>query len=904
MILVGRDAVEALALETGRPLWRRPLEAGVSPSGRGILTAERLFLPLDAPEVIEIALADGTVAGRSPARGGAVPGNLVAYRGEVISLGVDAIDVFHQAAALEERVETASRERPAPAWAAVWEAQLALDRGAVRDGLLRLREAVAADPARQPPDALAAALAFALRRDFTAALPTWRDCLPATGLPPAARSAMRAVIDGCLAAGDPREAWAAWRELEARGRGGDAAAVADTGDPSCAVADRCWLRGRLETLRGLADEPLRAEIDAALAADLASAARVTDAAGRQRSLARLADVAGAVAVAASARERLVAELTAVIDAAGEDDAVARAAVVRRDFLLLDLARFGNPTQQAAALAAIADIRRGLAADDSAVEEEAASAWPLGRVEVRRALADRDAAADETRSRLVPVRFDQGAESFLPGLAASCDAQQSRLLFVDRFGRRMGDGVPVNEEGRGIPLFDQSTLGVSSLGRVVFVRSGAAVSAVELGNREHGKLWTTGDAGQATALLAGRLRGPAPAIPRHGAVPLGMRIVEAGGAAEEPAVWGRPETVGVPLFRGRTLTLHDPVDGGVLWQRHRLPPATDLFNDDRLICLGTADGRRSPVLSMADGRLLHEIDLPDRRCRLLARGTRILAIAGLDGPVEGGLAATVRLDVVDLADRSTTSLGEFPGTARACPFAADTLAVVDPGGGLTVIDMAARRVVFRTRLPAMPAAIDHVEVIPWEGRLLVCVGRREPAGDEDDRERFTIAPLQQMLVAGTAVQPLDFSIWAVDRETGDPLWDAAATVARHCLLAGQPAGLPVLVFARQIQRNNDRGSTFLSLLCLDKRTGHAVLDDDRIPAQPHLLFGCDAVGDPRRHTITLREHGGDPQRVTLAFTGGPAPPRPPHQAGRSPRGDDVLGGLGRWLERALIPDRDR
>ena len=42
---------------------------------------------LDTPEVVEIAVADGGVVGRRAARGGAVPGNLVAYRGEVISQG-------------------------------------------------------------------------------------------------------------------------------------------------------------------------------------------------------------------------------------------------------------------------------------------------------------------------------------------------------------------------------------------------------------------------------------------------------------------------------------------------------------------------------------------------------------------------------------------------------------------------------------------------------------------------------------------------------------------------------------------------------------------------------------------------------------------------------------------------
>ena len=890
VVVVARDGVEALALDTGRRAWRHAFEPGVAPSGRGILTADRLFLPLDAPEVVEIALEDGTVRGRSPARGGAVPGNLVAYRGEVISLGVDAIDVFHQAAAVEARIETAAREPRMPSAQALWEAQLMLERGAVCAGLERLRDVVRTGDLQPPPDTLATALAFALGRDFAAAVPLWRDCLPAEGLTPASRAAVRAVVDGSLKTGNLAEAWAAWRELFVRGRDVAAEPAADVGDPRCFVTEGRWLRGRLERLWKLGDAPLRAEIDAVLAAEL-SAASVATAVGRERAFERLAEVAGAMPAGMAARERLAAAFAALLDAAAENDDALRTVAVRRDFLLIDLARFGDDRQRSAANEAIAAVRRGLEPDAAADSAAAAAAWPLGRVEIRRSTADRTT-ADETRSRLVPLGLDEVADSFVPGLAAACDAQQGRLLFVDRFGRRLGEPVAVHDSGRfGAPIFDQAGLGAAALGRTVFVRSAGGIAAVDLSGRGNRRLWGTSDVGRPGL----RFRMPGPAIPRNGVVPLGMRIVEPDAAPPPAAVWGRPVTAGLPVIAGRSLTVHDPATGGVLWERHGLPPAADLLNDDDVVCVGTADGRRSVVMSLVDGRLLHEIDLPDRRRRLLTCGRHVLAIGPIEGPAEGGIADTVRLEVLDVADRSTTSLGEFAGGARACPFAPGMVAVVEPAGGLTVIDLAGQRVACRARLPAMPRDIDFVEVRPWEDRLLVCTGRREEP-EEDENDRHAIAPLQQMLIAGVANQPMDFCVWAVDRGSGAVLWDVPATVARHCLLAGQPAGLPVLVFARQIQRNHDREHTYLSVLCLDKRTGHAVLEDDRIPAQPHLLFGCDVVGDPERHRITVREHGGDPQRIALEFTAGPLPPRPPHQGvGRPVKARGFFEGWGRWIQ---------
>ena len=889
VLVVARDGVEALALSNGRPAWRHGFESGVAPSGRGILTADRLFLPLDAPEVVEIALEDGTIRGRSPARGGAVPGNLVAYRGEVISLGVDAIDVFHQAAAVEARIETAARESRVSSKEAFWEAQLMLERGAVPAGLERLRDVVRTGDSA-PPDAFATALAFALRRDWAAAVPLWRDCLPASGLTPPARAALHAVVDGSLDAGDLAVAWAAWRELLVRGRDGEPVSTADAGDPRCVVTEKRWLRGRLDRLWSLGGAPLRAEIDAALAAEL-SAAAAADAVDRERALERLAEVAGTRPAGLTARERLAAAFAALLDVAAENDDGLRTLAVRRDFLLIDLARSGDDRQRAAAKEAIAAVRLGLEPAGGAESADVATAWPLGRVEVRRSTAERTA-ADETRSRLMPVGLDEAPESFVPGLTAACDAQQGRLLFVDRFGHRLGEPVAMHDAGRiVVPLFDQAGLGAAALGRTVFVRSAAAITAVDLSARGNRKLWGTSDVGRPGL----RFRLPGPAIPRNGAVPLGMRIAEPDAAAPPAAVWGRPVTGGLPVMVGHSLVVHDAATGEVLWERHGLPPAADLLSDDDVVCVGTADGRRSVVMSLIDGRVLHEIELPDRRRRLVTHGRHVLAIGQIDGHVEGGVAHTVPLEAVDVATRSTTRLGEFAGGARACPFAPGMVAVLEPTGGLTVIDVAGQRVAFRTQLPAMPPALDLLEVRPWEDRLLVCAGRREEAAD-DQQDRHAIAPLQQMLIAGVANQPLDFCVWAVDRGSGAVLWDVPATVARHCLLAVQPAGLPVLVFARQIQRHHDRESTYLSVLCLDKRTGHAVLEDDRIPAQPHLLFGCDVVGDPARHRITIREHGGDPQRVTLEFTGGPLPPRPPHQGiGRPAKARGLFEDWGRWLE---------
>ena len=68
---------------------------------------------------------------------------------------------------------------------------------------------------------------------------------------------------------------------------------------------------------------------------------------------------------------------------------------------------------------------------------------------------------------------------------------------------------------------------------------------------------------------------------------------------------------------------------------------------------------------------------------------------------------------------------------------------------------------------------------------------------------------------------------------------------------------------------------LSVLCLDKRTGHAVFESDRVAAASPQAFGCDLAGDPGAATVTL----GDERPLELVFTGRPIAPQPPFR-GRS------------------------
>jgi outer membrane protein assembly factor BamB len=876
LIVVGRAGVSAIAADTGRRIWHRPFPEGTRPSGRGVLTPKRLFLPVDAPAVIEIALADGAVVGRQEPRGGGVPGNLVAYRGEILSRGIESLDVFHQSDAIESRIETADRVEPGNSWAAYWRGQLELDGGQVAAGLARLRSAAAG--ARVPPGAFADALVYGMRRDFPAAAAQWIEWTRRGDATAATADVVRVAVDGFLRAGDHENAWKACRPLLAADEEPRPhQSVMDPGEPNVELQPDRWIRGRLAQIASRASPAVRGEIAAVCEELIKEAAAVPDPARRVRRLHVLVERLAGHSSARSANAALAAEL----DRRREDGDLARMWQIRRDFL--------RPT-----------VTRATTAPEVAVIDEA---WPLGQVVPRRARGGRTSEPAGVGSQVVPLALMGVDEPLVADVSIGYDMQHRRLIVQDGFGRRIVDPLPVEvvAASGGVHWINQaSPIETALVGRVLFVRTAAAATAFDLAAApgETRVLWRHAlpyDLAREQPVLrplGGR-------VARNGGVPLGRRITEPDDVSA-PTVAHAPaaRAAGMLIARGREVALLDAVTGQVHWERHGLPPVVEWIADDEVLCGCTADGRGSPVLSIHDGRLMHAVDLPNRRQRLASHGRRILAIVPED---DGPVAARVRIDVIDPLDRESRPLGVFAGEARATMIGQDHLAVVEPGGGFTVIDVGGGGVAMRTRLPSMPARPGFLHVTAWQDRYLVFVGGDEggPAFDEDGEERVQ-SPLQGIFSAGDATNPTAGAVWAVDRADGSLLWPVPATVRRHSLHVGQPNGLPVLVFSRHSRGEGDGGRHHLSLLCLDKRTGHAVFEEDRIQVQPHLFGGCEVVGEPEHHSITIRGANGTIRPVALEFTGEPMPPRPPFQAhGRPPSARRGFESLERSLDREPV-----
>ncbi len=102
------DAVRPLAAWGGRKVTYPP---GAAPAGTGFQSGDLYYLPLTNGEVIGIDLGEGRIVSTAKGRG-TMPGNLVCYKGKIVSQRADAVEVYYQLVALRKLIDRRLATRP------------------------------------------------------------------------------------------------------------------------------------------------------------------------------------------------------------------------------------------------------------------------------------------------------------------------------------------------------------------------------------------------------------------------------------------------------------------------------------------------------------------------------------------------------------------------------------------------------------------------------------------------------------------------------------------------------------------------------------------------------------------------------------------------------------------------
>ena len=909
-ILVGKNQVKAIKLADGEPAWSAPIELeNETPAGRGYYSESSYYLPVSNSQLVKIDLDKGTISAQ--VKTGSTLGNLVCYKDELLSQSGDTLSSYYLAEPLRKRVEEALAKNASDPWALARKGEILLQDGKQEEALTTLRAAHRLSPADVDTRVMLARVMLALlRSDFVVHKELAVEAEPLLADQPALkREFHRLRAQSLEASGSPLEAFLAYVAL--REQPGEGAGEMEELARDHSVRRDRWVSARLASLYAKADQGARGKIDEQIQAGLA---RAKEAAG-PAPLADFVELYGFHPLAAEGRidlsERLVdggklleAELAAGELATSSDPRIAGPATAVLAALYEKAQRYDLAQARYADLAekfSAVVCRRGMTGKDLA--DEAA-----GRPDIQKQIASRNLPAGAVEAKAsdpqglansfgayryyVPINEFQGAAP--RGQRGLLLPQETAFRAYDASGKLLSTVSLVRQGQQSFASFTGNA-GTGKLnGHLMFVAGGAEILALDTlriraGISTEGLLWRS-ETSEPDLLAMRRTMSYSTRQITNPLLPGGARYVTSD--VRGAATMGPVTAQGMTYLRGRQLLCVEPISGKILWERTGIEAGSDLFGDEQKIVV-IAPGEKSDqalVLSAIDGTMLDRrmVDRLDRRW--VTCGRNVLAW-------EPGTGEAVKLRLYDATNQGA-GLWSTQVNKPAKGFIVDgeELALLEPSGKFTIVSLKTGKELLSATVAPEPE-LQSIVVLASAGQYILIANQPQT----DVATNVSVSPLAAAGGSGVLVHG---RVYAFDRASGAPQWQVPAFISQHALPQDQPAESPVLVFVRQkrISRGGTATSNVCSLLCLDKRDGSIVYEEDSFLG---TATHCDIVSDRETRSISIGVFGNEGRTLSVKFTDNPAPPRPPAQTGMmsslssgQPRGTvvDVAGDVFRALNR--------
>jgi outer membrane protein assembly factor BamB len=869
ILLVGSDDLQALRLADGTMAWeRQSLPGDAMPAGHGYLSDAVYYLPLNSGEILSVDMAAGTLNRYSAARPDAAFGNLICFRGSILSQSALVLDKYEQLDVLKRRAEQTLAQNPNDATALRELAELKRGEGQTSEAVTLLKRANELAPDEPlTREVLAELLLEALATDYAA----FDDNVPLLAELIRDRQQqielMRIEALGLDKLEKRLAAWNAYLRL--------ADFTADQPehlriDSDYTVRSDRWIRGRLGALWSKATSEEQEAIASQLAARRLRLKDPGTAAELQNYLSYFDELPGSCEV----RQRL-AELL-----------VKRGRLAEAEIELLQLTSAKQEAGQAKADSLMTELTK---------TASTAFPWPSGRVvgemtaasSLGRERAERGQAEQIGHRQL---RIEQDIRVGSPATQWFISADCSELV-----GRNFtGDDVfrlSVSQNGWAPQYRDSNLIYAARLGHLLFVALGGQILAIDSRQNQAGiegnPLWQTGPSGHLSAEgIRGRrfARASQYRMNRRSAYhPLSSRKRTSGNAGANIGGLGPATPRGVVFQEQNQLKCVDPLSGETLWLRSDIPLGCELFGDDEFVFAADVSQRQIHVVRFADGQLVGKRELPKFEW-LMTAGR---CVAQLGGRSEGGNRALV-LRIVDMWSQRMLFDAEYSIASRICVAEPDAVAVCDPTGRFQLIDVRTGQPIIEQTIEAVPD-LQSIQTLRSGDSLFVMINRQSQH--------------QQHKPLAISDYPLtDGLVYAFSMTSGEPIWSGPALVRNRGAVLSQPDDIPMLVFAdhRIVRDAGSGGRMQLRLLCLDKRTGETVYRNDNLPETAVAKFRVRAErqGDAQ---VTVETSSS---RIKLLVTDRGKPPQPPandeleavREIGR--RG---LLGLGEKMLRGAISD---
>ncbi len=877
-ILVGKHSVTAISLKDGSAAWNADIDLGQEMvSGRGFLTENFYYLPTSAATLHKIDIKAGqvleTIDTRTPL------GNLICYRDQIISQGVDWLGSYYQFGPLEQWVHARLQDNPQDRDALARKCDLLLQEGKRKEALDTMWATYQADPTDDViKSQLVQTFLEALEDDFSAYAER-ASLLESLIEQPAQRTTyLRLLSTGLQQAGDLAGAFRAVLRLadEDAANGSLPSEGIERVDRRWSVTRDRWVRGRIASLLAAATGEQHAALRQAWDAEIRQRLTTALDSGSRGSLRRFLEQFASHPLSAEARlqfarllieanELLPAELQLANLTTSSDPSIARTATGLLAKTLLqgqkldEAKRYYESIRQLWPQEIVLDGRTGqqLYNDVQQVPamiaaHAAAAPWPYAQ-------AATETGFDPQRgspfpSVNYPVQIHEARGPWAEGTTVSIDSRSNSIQIRDANGRDVQTAMIANT---GPSFANMYNLAHGKANGHLLVLSAQteiiAVDAMRVSQDPQDSILWRFDLTEATPNTVQRRLSHKTL--RHPWRQSGVRVIASDySQTRVPQGSIGPVTSGGVCFqRFRQLVCVDPLSGETLWSREGIDPGAQLFGDEDVLFVIPYDHTEAMVLSTSTGELLGTRPVEKLENRWATWGRNVLAWSEENGKLS--------LRVYDAWLGTELWRGEFPIGSRGELVADDEVAVFQATGELVIVSLRDGRERLRKQLDPL-AAPAYLYVQRFHDEYYVLPG----AGIAPNPRVSITAPS-----VDTASPVLQGKLYAFNALTGDRLWQSPGEINSFSVPYVQPARSPVLVFVRSMLFRTGQSKAQASILCVDKRDGRVLYANDELPVQPGANLTYDVSSDPRNNTVYVALAG---HALTLKFLEDAPPPAPP------------------------------
>jgi len=874
VLLIEADKLRALRAADGVPAWEQefaPLPAGTLPAGQGYLSEGHYYLPLSSGEIADVELATGKVSTIGSAQHGSALGNLISYRGSILSQSALVVDKFEQLAALQQRAEAALAKNPDDATALRELAELKRADGNTQEAVTLLKRAYELAPDDVlAQDMLTEMLLAMLAADYA----KYREDVPLLSSLIRDRDQqielLRLEATGLDDGSDPLTAWNAYLRLADYLT--EAPVFLQIGGDYRVRSDR-WISGRLKRLWSRASSTDREALLARLAERRPSTENPRTAAEMRHYLAHLDAMSGAGEVRLALAKFLID----------------RGRTQEAEIELLELRASAEAESMSDADALLQEL--STEADDGAIETR--RPWPRGKVD-----AQLFPVATRTVDRAAPAHVERqaGFRQLRIEQDFSGDASPIQWLVTmdcsELVGRNaLGDDVfhlAVDQNNLARQHRDSGFVYAGRLGHLLYVALGGQIMAIDsrgdgLGT-EGTLVWQTESPGR---LSIENIRGRRVVImnttTRSSRRPIyhawsGRKRIS-GAITPGVSSLGPVTPRGVVFQENNELKCVDPLSGEPLWTRSDVPSGCELFGDKELVVAADVNERFAHVFRLVDGRSMGKRELPKHEWLLTAG--RNIAELGFEMKPSGRV---LLLRISDIWSKEVLYEFEYPITARFSVVEPGAIAVYEPSGRFHYIDAHSGKLLIDKQLQVVPD-MQFIQAMRAGNEVFLFVS------GPPQQQFKPISQFDNQVINGYA--------YAFSLKSGNALWPQPAVVRNRGIVLSQPADIPLLVFAerKSIRDASTGGGAQLRVLCLDRRTGQTVYRNDSLPDTSITRFRIRAEQDAEPRVALEMSTG----KIELAMTDRPRPPQPPGNDDlESPRENTERGlrGIGRRIGEVL------